>query len=112
MITDRPRCRTRDMCIICDSVPGSIRTSEGMVCEGCMPRELLPRASVLRRRDITVFIRSHPGAPSCLGDGDVGRTEGIYRPNDERLETMEGDGSVLPLPEDIHAALGTEGVLG
>lgn len=91
MVTDRPRCRPRDMC---DSDPGTIRTSEGMVCERCMPRELLPRASVLRRRDIAVFMKSHPGTSSCLDDGDTYRMGRTVSPDRSMAITLS-DGIVL-----------------
>ena len=104
MMTDRPRCRPKDMCIMCDSDPGTIRTSEGMVCERCMPRELLPRASVLRRRDIAVFMKSHPGAPSCFDDGDTCREGGTVSPDRSMAITLS-DGIVLA--DELNAQIRT-----
>lgn len=104
MMTDRPRCRPRDMCIMCDSDPGTIRTSEGMVCERCMPKELLPRASVLRHRDIAVFMKSHPGAPSCLDDGDTYREGGTVSPDRSMTITLS-DGIVLA--DELNAQIRT-----
>ena len=104
MMTDRPRCKPKGMCIICDSDPGTIRTSEGMICERCMPKELFSRASVLRRRDIAVFMKSHPGAPSCLDDGDTYR-EGRTVSPDRSMTITLSDGIVLA--DELNAQIRT-----
>ena len=55
----------RNRCIICDKGVGSIRTIDGMVCEKCMPRDLLPRAKTLKAYNITSYCRTHAGWMSC-----------------------------------------------
>lgn len=55
----------RNRCIICDKKIGSIRTIDGMVCERCMPMDLLPRAKALKAYNITSYCRTHVGWMSC-----------------------------------------------
>lgn len=69
--------RPEERCIICDERRGTIRTVDGLVCDRCMPRELLPSASTLKGYQIRSYCRTHDrwepvaGAPESKTVGTV-----------------------------------------
>lgn len=56
--------RTRP-CIICGVRDGAISTADGYVCEECMPADLVPEASSLRRSRLVIYRKTHPDWESC-----------------------------------------------
>ena len=57
--------RPKNPCILCEEREGTIKTSDGLVCGACMPRDLLAYAPRKRRGDIEYYKRSHPNWASC-----------------------------------------------
>ena len=55
----------RNNCIICEERIGTIQTLDGLVCSHCMPRELLPRASSLKKHHLIIYYKSNPEWADC-----------------------------------------------
>lgn len=59
--------RPEERCIICDERRGTILTIDGLVCERCMPREILPSAGPLGRHNIISYRRTMSFTPDVEG---------------------------------------------
>ena len=57
---EHPKCKPRDLCIICGTERGTYRTADGMVCPGCMPADLVQRSGDLRKHEIIIHRKLHP----------------------------------------------------
>ena len=78
MAFDRPRCKPRDLCIICGEEQGTFRTTDGMVCTTCMPADLIPRAETLRKHEIVIHRKMNPDHSTihCAPASGTGRVSG------------------------------------
>ena len=65
MFTGRNGWSVRNPCIICNAEDGTIDTLDGPVCPGCLPEELLPRASTLKKYEIVTYRRAHRDCRMC-----------------------------------------------
>ncbi len=55
----------RDLCIMCGNKPGFFRTLDGLVCEECMPDDLIPRAETLHKHNIVIYRKTNRSWKSC-----------------------------------------------
>ena len=95
---------TGRVCDICGECRGTIAVSDGMVCEGCMPADLLESAASVGVARVRLYRRAHPNGRSCAGM-ITRRPEGA--PDGDRSMGLTGyDGITLAdrLCRDIDAA--------
>ncbi len=65
----------RNICIICLEKRGTIRTLDGMVCEDCMPTELIAGVQKLRKHNILSYQRTHTSWNSCSNNSILGECQ-------------------------------------
>ncbi len=90
----------RDICIICRERMGSIRTVDGLVCVGCMPRDLMVQASSLKAYQIISYMRVH--GDSCRSGGPSVRQSDP----DDRSMAFTADGPTT-LAEELNEQIRT-----
>ena len=54
-----------NVCLVCGSREGTIRTHDGPVCGDCIPYDLLSQADRIGRQRIVIYRRTHPGCRTC-----------------------------------------------
>jgi HKD family nuclease len=82
------------MCVICEEQEGSIRIKDGMVCDRCMPNELMDRHSNVMRHHIDSYRRRNPGWLS-FHDHINGKRAGASDISDDRSAFIGNKGILL-----------------
>ena len=99
--------RLKNPCILCGEREGTIKTSDGLVCGACMPRDLLAYAPRKRRGDIEYYKRSHPTWVSCEAPAAAYDREKV---SPDRSMAITGADPVI-LADEYNSQMGTaEGI--
>ena len=99
------RRKVSNPCIICRERAGSIHTRDGMVCDACMPRELLGQAGRLGIDRIILYTRTHADWVSCEAPEET--CEGPTVSGDRSMAITLDDPIVLA--DELNSQIATAG---